>query len=178
MNKPVQNFPHRAISFGDYDILVPFVCRRCGNCCRNYDPIVELEMLPEIALCLGEPIAAIQRRLGANSLAHDAGQPTDCCFLHPRHSGCIIYEIRPTSCRQFPPLTGVGAGDVDCPGYREYSRVRNEFTAHLQKTHRGPAPAARVRRPIPPDARKVLLHRLAETGVSDGYRKVFEALNR
>ncbi len=178
MNRSAPAHPHKVIACREYDVIVPFVCHRCGNCCRKYEPIVELELLPEIARCLGEPIDVIQNRLGVDSLSHSAGRPTDCCFLHPRHSGCIIHEVRPTACRQFPPLDGVGAGAVDCPGYREYRSVLNEFTARLKEFPSNPAKAACGRRPIPPGTREDVLHALAAAQVSDPYRQVFEALNR
>ena len=169
--------PHKVIACREYDILVPFVCHRCGNCCRKYEPVIELELLPEIARSLGEPIDVVQNRLGADGLSHSAGHPTDCCFLHPRHSGCIIYEVRPTACRQFPPLTGVGAGAVDCPGYREYRRVLNEFTGSAEHLRRGRSAAARGRRQIPPDALRDILHTLINAKASGPYRQVFEEMN-
>jgi Fe-S-cluster containining protein len=177
INMPARLHPHKVIACREYDILVPFVCHRCGNCCRNYDPIVELELLPEIARSLGESIDAVQDRLRVQSLSHSADRPTDCCFLHPRHSGCIIYEIRPTACRQFPPLTGDGAGVVDCPGYREYRRVLNEFTGHRESIRQGRSAAARGRKQIPPDARSDIRHTLTAAMVSDQYRQVFEEMN-
>jgi Fe-S-cluster containining protein len=177
MNRSASAYPHKVIACREYDILVPFVCHHCGNCCRKYEPIVELELLPEIARSLGEPIAVIQNRLGADGLSHSAGHPTDCCFLDPLHLRCIIYEIRPTSCRQFPPLDGVGAGGVDCPGYREHRSVLSEFAGRLNDVPRGPDTAIRGQRQIPLDARRDILHTLTAAMVSDGYRKVFEALN-
>lgn len=177
MDRTSHAHPHKVIACREYDILVPFVCHRCGNCCRKYEPIIELELLPEIARSLGEPINVIQNRLGADGLSHSAGHPMDCCFLDPLHLRCIIYEIRPTSCRQFPPLNGVGAGAVDCPGYREHRSVLSEFTGRLKDVPRGPAIAARGRRQIPPDARGDVLHTLTNAKVSDPYRQVFEEMN-
>lgn len=177
MNRPAPAHPHKVIACREYDILVPFVCHRCGNCCRKYEPTVEFELLPEIAQCLREPIDVIQNRLRADSLSHSAGRPTDCCFLDPLHSECFIYAVRPTDCRRFPPLTGVGAGAVDCPGYREYGSVLSVFTAYLEEAPRGPAPAARGRRPILPDAREDVLHTLSAAQISDGYREVFTQRN-
>jgi Fe-S-cluster containining protein len=166
MNRSAPAHPHKVIACREYDILVPFVCHRCGNCCRKYEPIVELELLPEI-----------QNRLGADGFSHSAGHPTDCCFLDPLHLRCIIYEIRSTSCRQFPPLDGVGAGAVDCPGYREYRSVLSEFTGSPEHLRQGRSAAARGQRQIPPDAHRSVLHTLSETRVSSGYREVFEEMN-
>ena len=173
MSRYAPAHPHKVIACREYDVIVPFVCHRCGNCCRRYEPIIELELLPEIARSLGEPIDVIQNRLGADGLSHSAGHPTDCCFLHPRHSGCIIYEVRPTACRQFPPLTGVGAGAVDCPGYREYRSVLSEFVDCIEYVSQGRSTAARKRRQIPPDARRDILHILSAAIVSNRYRRVF-----
>ncbi|MFH1078663.1 MAG: YkgJ family cysteine cluster protein [Pseudomonadota bacterium] len=174
---PAHLHKHKVIACLEYDILVPFVCHRCGNCCRNYDPIIEMELLPEIARTLGEPISAIQDRLRVQSLSHSIGSPTDCCFLHPRHSGCIIYEVRPTACRQFPPLAGVGAGAVDCPGYRDYRSVLNKFTNRRERVPERRFTAARGQRQIPPHARRNIRCALTAAGVSDGYRQVFEEMN-
>jgi len=177
MNRPAPAHPYKVIACREYDLVVPFVCHRCGNCCRRYEPIVEMELLPEIARAIGATIDAIQNRLHDDSLSHSAGHPTDCCFLDPLPLRCIIYEIRPTACRQFPPLTGVGAGAVDCPGYREHRSVLNEFTARLKEIPSGPAGSARGRRPIPSHAREGVLLTLTLAQISDGYRRVFEALN-
>ncbi|MBA4397444.1 MAG: hypothetical protein C0394_08695 [Syntrophus sp. (in: bacteria)] len=177
MNRPAPAHPHKVIACREYDILVPFVCHRCGACCRKYEPVVEFELLPEIARGLGASIDVIQDRLLNDRLSHSAGRPTDCCFLDPLHARCFIYAVRPTECRQFPPLTGVGAGVVDCPGYREYRSVLDEFTACMEEAPRGPAPAARGRRPILPDACRDVLHTLTAAQISDGYREVFTQIN-
>jgi hypothetical protein len=44
----------RVIEFSEYDVVVPFVCHRCGNCCRNF--------YPGIAGLIGRPIHEIQAR--------------------------------------------------------------------------------------------------------------------
>jgi Fe-S-cluster containining protein len=177
MNRSASAYPYKLVACREYDILVPFVCHHCGNCCRKYEPIVDLELLPEIARSLGEPIDVIQNRLGADGISHSTGHPTDCCFLDPLHLRCIIYEIRPTSCRQFPPLSGVGAGAIDCPGYREHRSVLSEFAGNPEHFRRSRSAAARGQRQVPPHARWDILHTLTVAMVSDGYRKVFEALN-
>ena len=175
MNRSARAHPHKVIACREYDILVPFVCHRCGTCCRKYEPSIDFEMLPEIAQCLGEPIDVIQNRLGDNSRSHRAGHQTDCCFLDPRHLRCLIHEVRPTACRQFPALDG--AGPVDCPGYREYKSVLNEFTTRLKEVPCNPARSSRGRRPLPPDACEDAHQTLAAARASDPYRQVFEALN-
>jgi hypothetical protein len=38
----------RVVEFSEYDVVVPFVCLRCGNFCRNFYPGIGMDMLPEI----------------------------------------------------------------------------------------------------------------------------------
>lgn len=177
MNLTVRTPPHRRIAFTDHDILVPFVCQRCGNCCRRYDPVIEMELLPEIARKLGEPIDVIQDRLRRQVLSHSAGLPTDCCFLHPRMRLCTIHEVKPTACLQFPSLDGAGAGAVDCGGYREFRRVLHAFTRHAMGGRPNRGVAVHGQRPIPPPARRDVRQTLAAAGVSEPYRLVFAAFN-
>jgi Fe-S-cluster containining protein len=177
MSRSARAHPHKVVACREYDVLVPFVCHRCGACCRKYDPAIDFEMLPEIAHCLGEPIAVIQDRLGDNSRSHRAGHPTDCCFLDPVHLHCLIHGIRPTGCRQFPALEGAGPGDIDCPGHREFRSVLGAFTATREQASRGNAAASRRPRQIPPDARETVLHHVTKAGASDRYREIFQAIN-
>ncbi len=127
----------RVIECSDYDIVVPFVCRRCGNCCRNYFPAIEVNTLPEIAGILNRTIHEIQDRLNEGCDAHNSGKPVDCFFLEPGGSRCRIHEVKPDGCRWFPSLTRAGPDNVDCPGYREFSDAvkalcRNENGAEVQ----------------------------------------------
>jgi Fe-S-cluster containining protein len=177
MNVPARLHPYKVIAFREYEILVPFVCHRCGNCCRNYDPVIEMELLPEIARTLGEPINVIQERLRVQNHSHRTGRPTDCCFLHPGNSECIIHEVRPTDCRQFPPLAGVGAGSIDCPGYREYRSALNSFAGRSECVRQFRSAATRGRRQIPAHDRNDILRALTAAMVSDQYRQVFEEIN-
>ena len=96
----------RVIEFSEYDVVVAFVCHRCGNCCWNF--------YPGIAGLIGRPIHEIQSRLGEDCDAHNAGKPKDCFFLEPGTTRCLIHEIRPDGCRLFPSLTKTGLGQVDC----------------------------------------------------------------
>ncbi len=118
----------RIMEFADHDIIIPFICHQCGNCCRGYYPTIDSEMLPEIERTIGEPIKFIQERLASDCEAYSSGQPADCLFLDI--SGrCRIHDIRPGPCRSFPALLETGAGKVKCPGHRELQEIIKLFNS-------------------------------------------------
>jgi len=135
----------RVIEFPEYDVVVPFVCHRCGNCCRKYYPGIEMDMLPEIARLLERPVQEIQARLSVDCDAHNAGTPVDCFFLEPGGNRCLIHAIRPDGCRLFPTLTETGLGKVDCPGQKEFRRVEKALL--LRGKHARVRKATHLRQP-------------------------------
>jgi Fe-S-cluster containining protein len=150
----------RVIEFSHFDVVVPFVCHRCGNCCRNYYPGIEMEMLPEIANIIDKPIHQIQATLSEDCDAHNSGRPRDCFFLEQGTSRCLIHEIRPEGCRAFPTLTKTGLGKVDCPGYREVDAVIRELSSHHGYIGIHKAMPFRKRRHVPDAEWKALLKKM------------------
>jgi Fe-S-cluster containining protein len=150
----------KVIEFPHYDVVVSFVCHRCGNCCRNYYPGVEMDMLPEIANIINKPIHEIQARLGEDCDAHNAGRPTDCFFLEQGTGRCLIYEIRPDGCRLFPTLTKAGLGKVDCPGYGEFDAVVQALSGNKSEVVIHKTMPFRKRRDVPDAEWKALLKKV------------------
>jgi Fe-S-cluster containining protein len=150
----------KVIEFSQYDVVVPFVCHRCGNCCRNYYPGIEMDMLPEIANIINKPIHEIQARLGEDCDAHNAGRPKDCFFLEQGTSRCLIHEIRPDGCRWFPTLTKTGLGKVDCPGNREFNAVVQALSGNKSGVAIHKTMPFRKRRDVPDAEWKALLKKL------------------
>jgi Fe-S-cluster containining protein len=151
----------RVVEFSEYDIVVPFVCHWCGNCCRDFYPGIEVDMLPEIAGLTGRPIHEIQARLSEDCDAHNAGRPTDCFFLEPGTSRCLIHEIRPDGCRLFPTLTKTGLGKVDCPGCREFEKALRVLSGHENNAAAHKATHLKKPRPIPEAQWEPTLKKLA-----------------
>lgn len=169
------DYPFIIIEFPRFDVSVPMVCRLCGNCCRNYYVPVELESLPEIARTMGEPIHSIQDRLNERLAVYRQGNPADCCFL--AESRCLIHEVRPEACRQFPSFTDAAAGNVDCPAHREHKRVeqalcreRRDFQIRLPSSSRGP-------RRAPHDQWQELLAVVEKADISAEFLRAFLMLN-
>lgn len=111
--------------FQGYDAVVPIICRQCGNCCKAYYVQVDIESLPEISQVMQQPIHSIQDELNQNLELYIKGEPEDCLFL----SGCrcLIHEIKPEPCRQFPSFTDSGPAMVDCPCHKEYKRIEKQL---------------------------------------------------
>ncbi len=167
----------RVIEFSEYDIVVPFVCLRCGNCCRNYYPGIEMDMLPEIANSISKPIHEIQARLGEDCSAHNSGRPADCLFLEPGTSRCLIHEIRPDGCRLFPTLTKTGLGKVDCPGYREFDNAVKALSGRENGTAARKATHLKETRPVPEGEWEHTLKKLEEAKASALLVQEFVARN-
>lgn len=169
--------PHALIVCPDGDIIVPFICRRCGNCCRSYDPDIEPELLPEISSSLGLSIDSLENRLRTDRIAHAAGRPTDCCFLHPQSAQCMIYPVRPLPCRQFPSLTGASVLRIDCGGYQEYQRTLAAFRDRLHYISLTRPSTTRKRKIMPAALRGTARQALSAVNASEHYCTVFERLN-
>ena len=80
--------------FSSYD------CRKCGNCCRDYDTTVLRHEIDSIASHLG---LAKQDFINKHLSQTDEGLEikAPCCFLN-ENGECAVYECRPEVCRDFP----------------------------------------------------------------------------
>jgi Fe-S-cluster containining protein len=125
------DYPSVVIEFGEFDLIVPLICRRCGNCCRSYYVPIDIESLPEIAEIMGEPIYSIQDRLNECLERYRKGSPGDCCFL--AESSCRIHTVKPEACRQFPSFTDAAAGSVDCPAHKEHKIIERGLCSEYRE---------------------------------------------
>jgi len=91
------------IEYRDYDVLLPFSCRKTGSCCSVYVPRIPYEHLEVLAQYLGLPadeVIADYRFYYGKKLK---GQSVRCPFLD-NHNLCQIYHhfLRPWVCYLFP----------------------------------------------------------------------------
>ncbi len=101
-------------------VRIPFVCQRCGKCCRILskivlDPVekkIYMENLEEIAehVNLEELVERLCREV---DVKHPVKLP--CPFF--KDNSCTIHPIRPRSCRIFPLGEGLDQG-IGCPGLK------------------------------------------------------------
>ena len=82
---------------GVYDFTVDGKCSNCGNCCSNYLPVSEQEVVQ---------IRHYIKKNGIKEQKHfvpTAQEPVDwtCPFRDNKNKRCVIYHVRPYICRDF-----------------------------------------------------------------------------
>jgi Fe-S-cluster containining protein len=89
--------------------VAPFVCHRCGNCCRG-DGFVALtpEDIDAMAACLGLDRADFLGRYAkwdkgerCHVLLDQKDEHKSCIFLQ-EDNGCRVHAAKPQQCRDFP----------------------------------------------------------------------------
>ncbi len=79
-------------------------CLTCANCCKTTSPIVTEKDIERIAKFLKlKPQAFIEKYLKKDSDGLWMMQQTPCVFLDDDNY-CLIYEVRPKACREYPHL--------------------------------------------------------------------------
>lgn len=112
---------YRIIEFRNYRVLVPFICHKCGACCRNFAPQMPADDLLKIARYLNKSQQEIKRQHTERYRKRFTDTPANCIFLNKKNQ-CMIYPLRPEACRLYP-FTSFGAADVNCPGHKEFYRI-------------------------------------------------------
>jgi len=79
-------------------------CLACANCCKTTGPIVTEKDITRIAKFLKlKPGAFIEQYLKKDTDGLWTMQQTPCVFLDADNY-CLIYEVRPKACREYPHL--------------------------------------------------------------------------
>lgn len=120
-----KDFLFSIIELRRYDVLIPFICQRCGACCRNFAPQIPADDWPKIVQYLNKPQEEIKRQHKECYMRKFTETPADCIFLDGKHH-CMIYPLRPEGCRLYP-FTDFGACDRNCPGHGEFHRIVDAF---------------------------------------------------
>lgn len=110
------------IEFRNYDVLVPFICHKCGACCHSFAPQIPADDLAKITRYLNKPQEEIKRQHAECYRKRFTDTPANCIFLNEKKQ-CMIYPLRPEPCRLFPLLTDFVAAYVNCPGHKEFYRI-------------------------------------------------------
>jgi Fe-S-cluster containining protein len=114
------------IEFLHFDLLIPFICRQCGTCCRTYTPMISAEDLEVIARDLNISENELFSRHEECRRSYVAGRPLPCLFNKGKR--CLIYRhaLRPDVCRLYP--FSFGRPKIrGCPGYDEHARMVDAF---------------------------------------------------
>jgi len=77
-------------------------CLKCANCCKNISPIIYEKDIQRIAKHLKmRPAIFTEKYLNVDEEGDYVFENTPCPFLKTDNY-CMIYEVRPKSCREYP----------------------------------------------------------------------------
>ena len=165
------------IEFRSCDLLVPFVCLKCGTCCSGYVPRIPAPDLQVIARYIGKPEKTFIEVYREAYRQHLAGH-TVRCILHGNNL-CSIYDhpLRPEVCDLYP--FSFESGDMRCPAYREHLYLVRVLTSGRSGfiLYDSSFCPNRDRRPVPEPMCPETLHRFFAAGPSLGVVRAFAAIN-
>ena len=173
-----QKLMYKIIELNKYDVLLPFVCQKCGACCRGFAPQIPAENLPKIAQHLDKSIEDIRKLHDEAYCKKFTKSPVNCCFLDYKNR-CSIYPMRPEPCQLYPLDTDCGAGDVHCGGYQEFHRIVNAFFARKKYAALwSPNSYWKTVRPIPDHQWPIVWKTLVNAQPSNAMIRKFVNLNK
>ncbi len=112
-----------------WSINLPFLCTKCGNCCRLEDFLSsgKINAAPEEHSKVHTEVKKLFEDLGriweADESEYEDYITQNYCPLLVNKS-CSIYEIRPDGCRRFP-LTAFGMLSQDCEPLTHFKKQRS-----------------------------------------------------
>lgn len=122
-----RGFLFTKIEFRDFDVVVPFVCTRCGWCCEHYLPrFTESEILRIAEDAHRQCVETLRQYLeGYEKKRH--GRDVRCIFLLV-NGLCGIHDhpLRPEVCRLYP--FSFRDGDERCPSFRVHRSIVSALT--------------------------------------------------
>jgi Fe-S-cluster containining protein len=114
---------------GEWSINLPFLCNKCGVCCTLDDFLTAGEIKakaqeqPEVHAKLKALYDELGKLLEAGEAEYDDyTMHNPCPFLC--NKTCMIYQIRPEGCRQFPN-TAFGMQTQDCVPLTRFKKQRS-----------------------------------------------------
>ncbi len=116
------------------DVVIPFICEKCGKCCRELSIGWNIPDIKRAADHLGlEQSDFIEKYMGGNeeggSLKFE--KTVSPCPFVKKEGKCKIYSARPIACRLYPIKTRHLSGGVECPGLKEMKREIEELAGDL-----------------------------------------------
>ena len=101
--RPPKNFDYVMLDIHE-QVFDKIDCLSCANCCKTTSPIVTEKDIERITKFLKmKPAAFINQYLQKDTDGLWMMQQTPCVFLDADNY-CLIYEVRPKACREYPHL--------------------------------------------------------------------------
>ena len=167
-------------------IFIPFVCKRCGKCCRKIGVSSRAIDIAAVVEYLGTGVReVIENYIGKvvscdeEKIEYEASSAPrlPCPFL--RGNECIIHPIKPGVCAAFPVRTDFGDHGIGCPGKEEVTRASRALEKGVPCAICAPAiydetPVGN----IPPDKWGKILAKYRKSNPSKEALKLFLKFNR
>jgi Fe-S-cluster containining protein len=166
------------IRYERFDLLVPFLCRKCGKRCRTYIPQFTERHMEEISDYLGIPFAVCFRLCRDRRRTGAPGVVSPCPFFSKKDRLCGIYPLRPDVCRLYP--FSFGGGDLSCPEYRRHVRIVGRMTRGeaVRDVHDPSFCPAEEFRPVPPEETGRMVAKFLRAAHSGDLLREFLLVNR
>ena len=92
-----------AINVEHEEVFQRVRCQDCAHCCETTSPIFTDRDVPRIAKALGmRPSAFTERYLKLDDDQDYVLKSSPCAFLDKSDKSCLIYDVRPKACREYP----------------------------------------------------------------------------
>ena len=146
------------ICFDQYDVFVPFECRRCGKRCRTYTPRFSEDTVEEIAHYLHKQPHVVRHLYEERHKTRYHTNALPCPFFNEEKNECSIYPLRPECCRLYP--FSFREGDMNCPAYRHHIQIVSSIKNldHFRDTFDSSFCPVRRSKPIPEHKWPEILH--------------------
>lgn len=155
--------------YGKQVVFIPFVCKRCGKCCREVSFLCAFDV-KKAAKLLGISLDELKARFVEHVEKHRLNKP--CFFFIDEKNECSIYPVRPSVCMSYPTLTDSGNKGIGCPGYSEiiklYRRLAQGYGLMI-------TPFGKIS--ICPEVWEKILKKLDKIYVSDEIKRKFITIN-
>jgi Fe-S-cluster containining protein len=107
-----------------------FECQRCGKCCDQLGLPWDISKNPEIAEHLNIGLEEFFQKYYGNIIEKDGKKYYEfrdelrkpCQFLG-KDKVCLIYQVRPRQCEDYPIETNHGDSGINCPAYKKAIKV-------------------------------------------------------
>ena len=153
---------------GKQEVFIPFVCKRCGKCCRERSYFLDTVDGEKAAKILSISLPELKASFTEYVEKHRLNKP--CFFLKDERNECSIYCARPSECKNYP--TDSGDMGIGCPGQIEITKL---YKWLAQGYGIGVYPSGKIS--ISPEFWERLLKKLDKIDVSDEIKRKFITIN-
>lgn len=156
-------------------VFIPFVCKRCGECCRKVSVHPYEIDFGKVADYLHVSLKELANRYLTVATATNGKTVNHkpCPFL--KGNDCTIYPVRPSPCKSYPVFTDCGSRGIVCLGDQEVRRSKSSIRI-FGSTPIGSGDSIKPK--ILPNEWSIILERYKRSNPSVGALEFFIRINK